>query len=473
MRSPTYLLALLLALAGAAPAAAHDVDGDGRADIAVLGHGSHPQTATVALGGPRAGTLRRESPGGRGFLVRTRAGLSSVEPAGDLDGDGLSELLALDAGVDGRWHLFVVWGRTDPGDVDLDVPSPAWAPVDLRGQGVIDAAPAGDVDGDGLADLVIAHGQRPTVSVVRGARDRGGLSLAARAFSVRVRPSTLVAPEGRAVRAAGDVDGDGAGDLLVDYDLAVYCGEGDEGCGSRRFVVFGGAREDVEITGRLRTGFSVRGASGRARGFEIAGADALGPGGGAVGDFDGDGLADVAVTGFLRRGDAVVHGRRGSAGVRRPSPLRPAAWRRWRDGLGLFGTATGTDAAAPPDLCGPGDVTGDGRADVIAGEARGRALRVVGGRRGRGLLRLGRRRTGMRLLLPRAPRSSWERPALSRCLPAGDVDGDGAADLAVEVAIPRRNDARPPRRRTFVVYGPLRGRPVALTALGARGFEVR
>ena len=122
----------------------------------------------------------------------------------------------------------------------------------LAGEAVGDAAgwavaPAGDVNGDGRPDLLVgAPGADPqgrkdagTVYVVFG--PAGGLptalgSLAARGF--RIDGGAAGHRVGTSVSAAGDVDGDGFGDVLVGAPQWAW-GDGDDGPGAA-FLVRGG-----------------------------------------------------------------------------------------------------------------------------------------------------------------------------------------------------------------------------------------
>ena len=55
------------------------------------------------------------------------------------------------------------------------------------------------------------------------------------------------------VGPAGDIDGDGIGDLLARFELRIHCGEGGD-CGARSFVLFGSAGPpDRVVRGRLKS----------------------------------------------------------------------------------------------------------------------------------------------------------------------------------------------------------------------------
>jgi len=138
-----------------------DFNGDGHADLAAAGH-----TETYVIPGPLSGKL---DVGEDAMLtVRHDHGVRAIpESLGDLDGDGRVELVTLDSGDlpgleagDARRDgaLFVVRGGRsgsistwDTDAVYHGQPSDDWQGMHLT--------TGGDVDGDGLRDLMVSTGQ--------------------------------------------------------------------------------------------------------------------------------------------------------------------------------------------------------------------------------------------------------------------------------------------------------------------------
>ena len=152
---------------------------------------------------------------------------SAVASAGDVDGDGLDDLL-IGAGYadnDGLYYVgrsYLVLGSSLAGTTTIELASADYIFV---GEGAsanagLSLQSAGDVDGDGLADILIA----PRVPANDSEAGKAYLILRSSlgtSGSLIWRMQTTFTGEsdgdwaGQDVASAGDVDGDGLDDILV------------------------------------------------------------------------------------------------------------------------------------------------------------------------------------------------------------------------------------------------------------------
>lgn len=268
-------------------------------------------------------------------------------------------------------------------------------------------ASAGDVNGDGYADAIVGA---PGFS--------NGESAEGRAFVYHGSPTGLDlqaawvmesdfagAIFGSSVASAGDVNGDGYADVIVGaplYDSAPFEG-------GRAFVYLGSAT-GLELSEAWVAGTS---AAGDLFGITVA----------SAGDVNGDGFDDVLV---------------GAPGVDsvEPNVGRVFAYLGSATGLALSPSWTATTGKGLAQLghgaSSAGDVNGDGYDDVIVGAPGFNALCSV---MGRAWIYLGSP-TGLET------DSAWSvdgRQCQARLgqsvSSAGDVNGDGLADVAVVSAV--------------------------------------
>ncbi|MES2642408.1 MAG: integrin alpha [Myxococcota bacterium] len=224
---------------GNALAALGDVDGDGFGDVLLGADGTEaagPGSGAVWL--VRGPVAEGDHPSADADAVLVGPGPAAyaggtVAGPGDLDGDGLDDLLVSADGWEGG-RVYVVLGPGPAGESALDDTVAALAGElagDVAGWSV---AGAGDTDGDGQREVLVgAPGVDRTgedagaVYLVRDAT-RGGVLLLGEVGEIWLGEATGDSA-GRAVAGAGDVDGDGLDDMLAgalyNQDGGVFAGK--------------------------------------------------------------------------------------------------------------------------------------------------------------------------------------------------------------------------------------------------------
>ncbi len=394
---------------GTAVASVGDLDGDGHDDVAVgvpLWNGADDNEGRVYVyRGSADGlntsptTLDPTDQFGSQFGA-------SVAAAGDVNADGFDDML-----VGSPWWDGTTTAQTDEGRVYLY----------LGGSGGLQATPvtvdptnqsfagfgaaasgAGDLNGDGYDDVVVGTPDWNGTNADEGRADVYFGSASGLTGPTTLEPADQrYAAFGASVAGAGDVDADGFADLLV--GAPEWGTDPTEGEGSV-WLYRGSATGLRPVPAVLNPTDQLNAAFGST----VAGA----------GDLNGDGFDDVALAapgmGAPGTGTGRVFLMKGSAG-------------------GLVDGVTLT----PPDpdatdfgaaLSGPADLDGDGRSDIVVGspgreagdEHPGAAWLYTGA--SQGLVAPGVQVTG--------PSDAEATFAVALDL-AGDVNGDGTADLLV------------------------------------------
>jgi hypothetical protein len=330
---------------GFSVASAGDVNGDGYGDVVI---GAPQYDLGAALDEGRAFVFLGSSIGLGATPVWTadsaqsgaRLG-SSVASAGDVDNDGIGDLIVGAPGFDNgqnsdEGRAFVYLGS---------LAGPATQPVWFAGSGLFSSAfgtsvaSAGDVNGDGFDDVIVGS---PLF-------DAGGFFDEGRTFvylgsvlGPSLNPSWVadgnknLAKFGQSVAGAGDVNGDGFSDVII----------GAPADGSGRVVIYQGSAAGLGLT----AAFSAKINKSPAEfGASVAG----------VGDVNGDGFADIAI-GAPRIGDQ---------GAANEGLVR--VYYGGRNGVAssaaLAATKNQPNAFLGGCVAGAGDVNGDGVSDVLAG----------------------------------------------------------------------------------------------------------
>lgn len=406
------------------------------------------------------------------YLTRL-TGAGEVVGAGDVDGDGTSDVITADVSASPE-------GREDAGAAYVVLDPPRDATVDvrdepLRGYRIIGASShdylspgcvVGDLNSDGFDDVVLgAHGARTpngpmsgAAYVVFGTADAADVDL--RDFHEDMqggRGYRVDGPDteyfvGADVACLGDVNLDGLGDFAVTSPFrgATYVVFGKDDTGTVDLSLF-------ELDLQTTAGFRIDTPSPYVnQSYSV----------GAAGDTNGDGRRDILV-GVVRH----PHRTPGTAyvvfGKSDPVPVDVRRGNDW--GYRIHGAFTGDLAGEA--TAGAGDFNGDGLDDVLVGAPRvhrglpGRAYVVFGSERASdvALDDLGRR--GVRMT--GGPDRDYAGGAVA---PAGDVDDDGYDDVLV--GAPWGDFGKRSGGVAYLVLGAPSTQAISLRDLGPRGYAI-
>lgn len=195
---------------------------------------------------------------------------SRVSGAGDINGDGYSELITAAPGYEGKGAAFTFYGSSN--NLTNANRSILTRPASLAIFGD-DAAGAGDVNGDGFADVIVASLSGDTVYVYHGSPSGIGGEPVAR-LPIPLALQDYPAPK---ISGAGDINGDGYSDIVVaaeDFE--------DPEVGKGAIFIFHGSSDGIVVTPAA----IIKGGSHQmSSSLTVA----------SAGDVNGDGYSDIIV----------------------------------------------------------------------------------------------------------------------------------------------------------------------------------
>jgi hypothetical protein len=351
---------------GVAVGTAGDVNGDGIAEVLIgaTDYVTGAYTGTVSLFYGSTNGLKDSATAGSADWTAKSPSVQgqplefggAVASAGDVNGDGFSDVLIgagkYDAAVVDAGAVFVYQGSPR-----LPSTAPQWAgyygsPYNTANFGM-SVASAGDVNGDGYADVIVGVPGYDFFGVDAGGvhvymGDADGVASGASQYFGSL--GAAGAKLGFAVGGAGDLNGDGYADIFVTAPW--YTGAYVQG--GAVYVLYGSANFGISNSGNIETyaGWKVRGTAAQAY---------LGTSVASAGDVNGDGYADLILGAYNYDGQGKAFVFHGSASGLKASPvLTQANW---------IATSPVPQAGAyfGRSVASAGDVNGDGFSDVVVG----------------------------------------------------------------------------------------------------------
>jgi hypothetical protein len=315
-----------------------DVNGDGYDDFIV---GSYVVFGSAnSITGLTPTNLSNSS--GKGFqIVGANVDSYSIGGGGDINGDGYSDLLV--NSVISAAKSYVVFGKSGSANVTLSTMGTTGGfAINLPAvnTSVMGMSNAGDINGDGLSDVLIttyindAGLNENSSYVVYGKTNTSAVNLANLPATAGYNNDPSTNTTILSSSSVGDVNGDGFADVIV----------GDSTGAGLSYVKFGNSNG----AGASTSGFNIAGAfASDGAGFSVAGA----------GDVNGDGLADLLVGASSGR-SYVVFGKTGTGQVSLSNLTGTTP-------TGGFAILIGGDERSGISTSYAGDLNGDGLADIL------------------------------------------------------------------------------------------------------------
>jgi len=342
-----------------------DLDGDGKPDLAVVNQNSN--NVSVFRNTSTSGSI---TTGSFASKVDFATGSSPYGVAiGDLDGDGKPDLAVVNQNSNtvSVFRNTSTSGSITTGSFASNVDfATGFAPVNVA---------IGDLDGDGKPDLAVTNFNDNTISVLRNTATSGSITTGS--FASKVDFATGSNPEGVAI---GDLDGDGKPDLAVtninDNTVSVL--------------------RNASTSGSITTGSFAS---------NVDFATGYGPYSVAIGDLDGDGKPDLAVTNINDNTVSVLRNTATSGSIT----------------TGSFAANVDFVTGRNPYSVAIGDLDGDGKPDLAVACQGSSTVSVLRNTSTSGSITTGSFAAKVDFATGSTPKS----------VAIGDLDGDGKPDLAV------------------------------------------
>jgi len=291
---------------------AGDINNDGIPDFTVSNPSFDNNKGIVYVIYGKKGSLRQFSSmndfqPSDGFMIKGNTNEQkigfSVNPAGDINGDGVDDLIIggpfwkRDSYSSEVGLTYVLFGRRNgdfPSVVDPDRLS-ATEGFKIFGEGSMNRAGfsvsgAGDVNADGISDIIVgafgANGEAGRAYIIYGSKQ--GLTdmklppAAGKGFTVEGSSQEHL---GASVNKIGDFNGDGVDDIII----GAHCADTWAG---RAYIIYG-RRGGFPVSIRASDGITIKGyGSYNNFGCTVSGA----------GDFNGDGLQDAIIGAYAANG---------------------------------------------------------------------------------------------------------------------------------------------------------------------------
>ncbi|CAC9507708.1 hypothetical protein formerly called flagellar hook-length control protein FliK, partial [uncultured Gammaproteobacteria bacterium] len=442
----------------------------------------------------------------RGFFINGESSGDfsgiSVSNAGDVNGDGLDDLIvgALYADPSSKLNAgksYVVFGKQDNTDViNLSAIAAGTGGFVINGESMGDhsgwsVSSAGDVNGDGLDDLIVGAYQADPSNksnagksyVVFGKQNNtDAINLSAIAAGTSTGGFVINGElasdySGRSVSSAGDVNGDGLDDLIVGAYQADSSNKSNAG---KSYVVFGKQDNTAINLSAIAAGTSTGG-------FVINGESADDESGYSVssaGDVNGDGLDDLIVgaysadpSGKPNAGKSyVIFGKQDNTAINLSAIVAGTS----TDGFVINGESA--DDESGYSVSSAGDVNGDGLDDLIVGAYQadlsgepnaGKSYVIFGKQDNTDAINLSAIATGTStggFVINGESEFNYNGHAVSS---AGDVNGDGLDDLIVS-ADQADPSGKPNAGKSYIIFGKQDNTAINLSIIvaGIGGFVI-